>query len=240
MGQGRVLRQSPDEVHAEELPHLAAHFHEQAKGGDVDAENHRDRALASMAKRGIAPKGKHAAELRAIRERLGVTFVHVTGSETEALAMGDRVVVLDRGRIIQIGAPGDIYDRPASPDVAHYLNRFNLFEGRLAGGQFTGPFGTVPTPTAVKGDRDVYAVRYDRMRAVAPGTATSGPAIKATFIASEYLGSAVMNFFEAEDGHVIEMEHHLSLGAPQEFEPRQSYLLTWNPEQAIVFGREVR
>ena len=78
------------------------------------------------------------------------------------------------------------------------------------------------------------------MRAVAPGTATSGPAIKATFIASEYLGSAVMNFFEAEDGHVIEMEHHLSLGAPQEFEPRQSYLLTWNPEQAIVFGREAR
>jgi hypothetical protein len=48
-----------------------------------------------------------------------------------------------------------------------------------------------------------------------------------------------MNFFEAGDGHVIEMEHHLSLGAAQSFEPRQEYLLTWNPEQAIVFGREV-
>jgi Asp-tRNA(Asn)/Glu-tRNA(Gln) amidotransferase A subunit family amidase len=79
-----------------------------------------------------------------------------------------------------------------------------------------------------------------QMQAVPVGTATAGPSLRATFIASEYLGSAVMNFFDAGDGHVIEMEHHLSLGAPQEFEPRQDYLLTWNPEQAIVFGREVR
>jgi hypothetical protein len=49
-----------------------------------------------------------------------------------------------------------------------------------------------------------------------------------------------MNFFEAEDGKVIEMEHHLSLGAPDTYEPKQDYLLTWNPEQAIVFGREAR
>ncbi len=70
------------------------------------------------------------------------------------------------------------------------------------------------------------------------GTATDGPQINAKFLASEYLGSSIVNFFEAEDGHVIEMEHHLSLGAPQTFEIRQDYLLTWNPEQAIVFGRE--
>ena len=75
-------------------------------------------------------------ELRAIRERLGVTFLHVTGSETEALAMGDRVVVLDRGTIIQTGTPGEIYDRPASPEVAHFLNRFNLFDGELSKGHF--------------------------------------------------------------------------------------------------------
>lgn len=185
-------------------------------------------------------RGRMRNELRAIRERLGVTFVHVTGSETEALAMGDRVVVLDRGRIIQIGAPGQVYDHPASPDVAHYLNRFNLFDGKLDAGIFTGAFGAVPVPAAVKGDRDVYAVRYDRMQAVPLGSVTTGPSLRATFIASEYLGSAVMNFFDTGDGHVIEMEHHLSLGAPQEFEPRQDYLLTWNPDQAIVFGREVR
>lgn len=185
-------------------------------------------------------RGRMRNELRAIRERLGVTFLHVTGSENEALAMGDRVVVLDRGRIIQSGTADQVYDTPSSPDVAHFLNRFNLFEGRLAGGQFTGPFGTVAAPAARKSDRDIYAVRYDRMHVRPLSAAHEGPALKASFVASEYLGSSIMNFFEAEDGHMVEMEHHLSLGAPETYEPKQDYLLTWNPEQAIVFGREAR
>lgn len=185
-------------------------------------------------------RGRMRNELRAIRERLGVTFLHVTGSETEALAMGDRVVVLDRGRIIQSGTADQIYDQPASPDVAHFLNRFNLFDGKLAGGTFSGIFGAVAAPAARGADRDVYAVRYDRMRVLPLSAKPQGPALKATFIASEYLGSSIMNFFEAEDGHVVEMEHHLSLGAPDTYEPKQEYLLTWNPEQAIVFGREAR
>jgi ABC-type Fe3+/spermidine/putrescine transport system ATPase subunit len=185
-------------------------------------------------------RGRMRNELRAIRERLGVTFLHVTGSETEALAMGDRVVVLDRGRIIQSGTADQVYDTPASPDVAHFLNRFNLFDGKLSSGSFSGQFGTVSALSARKSDRDVYAVRYDRMRVQPMSAKADGPALKATFVASEYLGSSIMNFFEAEDGKVIEMEHHLSLGAPDTYEPKQDYLLTWNPEQAIVFGREAR
>jgi spermidine/putrescine transport system ATP-binding protein len=185
-------------------------------------------------------RGRMRNELRAIRERLGVTFLHVTGSETEALAMGDRVVVLDRGRIIQSGTADQVYDTPASPDVAHFLNRFNLFDGKLSSGSFSGQFGTVSATSARKSDRDVYAVRYDRMRVQPMSAKADGPALKATFVASEYLGSSIMNFFEAEDGTVIEMEHHLSLGAPDTYEPKQDYLLTWNPEQAIVFGREAR
>ncbi len=183
-------------------------------------------------------RGRMRNELRAIRERMGVTFLHVTGSETEALAMGDRVVVLDRGRIIQTGTPDDVYSTPASPAVAHFLNRFNLFDGTLNGGTFSGAFGAVASPRAIRAAQDVYAVRYDRMH-VQPLTATvTGPAIKATYIASEYLGSSVMNFFEAPGGKVIEVEHHISLGAPESYEARQDYLLTWNPDQAIVFGRE--
>ena len=185
-------------------------------------------------------RGRMRNELRAIRERLGVTFLHVTGSETEALAMGDRVVVLDRGRIIQSGTADQVYDTPASPDVAHFLNRFNLFDGKLSSGSFSGQFGTVSAASARKSDRDVYAVRYDRMRVQPMSAKADGPALKATFVASEYLGSSIMNFFEAEDGKVIEMEHHLSLGAPDTYEPKQDYLLTSNPEQAIVFGREAR
>ena len=185
-------------------------------------------------------RGRMRNELRAIRERLGVTFLHVTGSENEALAMGDRVVVLDRGRIIQSGTADQVYDTPASPDVAHFLNRFNLFEGTLSGGRFTGAFGSVATPAARPSDRDIYAVRYDRMRVLPAQAPTDGPALKATFVASEYLGSSIMNFFETGDGKVVETEHHLSLGAPDTYEPKRDYTLTWNPGQAIVFGQEAR
>ena len=183
-------------------------------------------------------RGRMRNELRAIRERMGVTFLHVTGSETEALAMGDSVVVLDRGRIIQAGKPDDVYSAPASPAVAHFLNRFNLFSGKLSHGVFTGPFGTVAAPQVTRAADDVYAIRYDRVRAQPLGSVADGPALQATYIASEYLGSSVMNFFETSDDKVVEVEHHLSLGAPETFEARQDYILTWTPAQAIVFGQE--
>lgn len=175
-------------------------------------------------------------ELRSIRETLGVTFLHVTGSESEALAMGDRVVVLDRGRVAQFGRPDEVYAMPATPNVAHFLNRYNLFDGTCGNGEFTGPFGTLKTGKVTPSSRAVYAVRYDRMQ-VGAEAGGSGPSIAAAFVASEYLGSSVMYFFETADGKVIEVEHHLSLGAPQSFEPRQQYVLRWKPEDAIVFGQ---
>jgi ABC-type Fe3+/spermidine/putrescine transport system ATPase subunit len=176
-------------------------------------------------------------ELRAIREKLGVTFLHVTGSETEALAMGDRVVVLDRGRIAQFARPDEVYSAPASPNVAHFLNRYNIFEGTLRGRNFEGPFGNLAVSHVTRSDRTAYAVRYDRMR-VEPETGhADGPGLPATYVASEYLGSSVMYFFETDKGQVVEVEHHLSLGEPRNYEPKARYMLRWKPEDAIAYGQ---
>ena len=101
-------------------------------------------------------------ELRSIRERLDVTFLHVTGSETEALAMGDALAVLDAGKIVQFGTPEEIYNKPATSDVALFLNRFNIFEGTLRNDTFRGPFGEVPVSNARPNTQDFYAIRYDR------------------------------------------------------------------------------
>lgn len=181
-------------------------------------------------------RGRMRNELRAIRERLGVTFLHVTGSETEALAMGDRVVVLDHGAIAQFASPDDVYGKPATPNVAHFLNRYNIFDGQLQGKQFTGAFGSLSVDKVTPSARPAYAVRYDRMRVDAGDSAAAGPAIPATFVASEYLGSSVMYFFETDQGKVVEVEHHLSLGAPKTYEPKTRYLLRWKAEDATVFG----
>ncbi len=177
-------------------------------------------------------------ELRSIRQELGVTFLHVTGSETEALAMGDRVAVLDRGRVLQIGAPDTVYHAPETPNVARFLNRYNLFAGTIpAQGQFAGPFGTVSTPPARPADEALYGIRFDRMIVEPENPAAPAPALHATFRASEYLGSSVVSFFEGEDGRIVETEHHMSMGAPPEFLTGQRYTLRWDPDHAIVFGQ---
>lgn len=177
-------------------------------------------------------------ELRAIREKLDVTFLHVTGSETEALAMGDTVAVLDAGRIAQSGTPEQIYDTPQSSDVALFLNRFNLFDGSWKSGTFSGPFGEVAAPTAQANDRDVYAIRYDRTQIFDKGAALPGPALPARFLASEYLGSSIMFLFETADHKTVEVDHHLSFGEPRDLDVGQDYVLSWDPAHAIVFGKE--
>ena len=181
-------------------------------------------------------RGRMRNELRAIRERLGVTFLHVTGSETEALAMGDRVIVLDHGHIAQFEHPDDVYSKPATPNVAKFLNRYNVFDGSIAGSAFKTEYGDLAFTQKTKSDRPAYAVRYDRVAVDAEASAGKGPSLPANFIASEYLGSSIMYFFEAVGGKVIEVEHHLSNGAPKTFEPKRSYRLRWKPEDAIVFG----
>ncbi|WP_181704854.1 ABC transporter ATP-binding protein [Chthonobacter rhizosphaerae] len=179
-------------------------------------------------------------ELRAIRERLGVTFLHVTGSETEALAMGDTVIVLDRGHVGQIDGPDALYNRPASPAVARFLNCYNLFEGRLGDGAFVSPVGALPLPPRAEplGGGPAYAVRYDRVE-VRPPNAPVAPdevGITGAFVASEYTGSSVLSFFQLPDGRVFEVEDHLSHRAPPVYAPQETYGLVWKRDAALVFA----
>ncbi len=171
-------------------------------------------------------------ELRRIREQLGIPFLHVTGSENEALAMGDRLIVLDRGAIGQYGPPAEVYDRPANPNVAKFLNCYNLFEGNVSGAAFVSKYGPFPLARRVPSSKPAYAVRYDR---VTTG-ADLGAGLEAAYVASEYLGSAIVHFFETPDNKVVELEHHLSNGPPESYEAGRSYRLSWKPEDGIAFG----
>lgn len=72
-------------------------------------------------------------ELREIQTRLGLTTVFVTHDQNEALSMSDRIAVMSRGRIRQIGAPADIYDRPQDLFVSTFVGDANLFRATLVG-----------------------------------------------------------------------------------------------------------
>ncbi|MDO9568198.1 MAG: ABC transporter ATP-binding protein [Hydrogenophaga sp.] len=75
------------------------------------------------------------AELRHWQRELGLTFIHVTHSQEEAMALADTMVVMDHGRIEQVGAPREIYNRPASEFVARFMGGHNVFattQGKVA------------------------------------------------------------------------------------------------------------
>jgi ABC-type Fe3+/spermidine/putrescine transport system ATPase subunit len=178
-------------------------------------------------------------ELRRIQSELGVSFVHVTGSETEALAMGDRMVVLDTGRVAQIDQPGIVYTRPATPNVARYLNCYQLFDGRFAEDGFNSTVGRFNLPaTRLSGDGAIYAVRRDQIDVRASlSTAVAGESsVEGVFLASEYSGPAVIYLFRLDDGHIVEVDHHLSHHPPQEFVASERYRLVWRDGSAIAFN----
>jgi spermidine/putrescine transport system ATP-binding protein len=71
------------------------------------------------------------ALLRSLQRELGITFIYVTHSQVEAFSMADRVVVMSRGKVEQIGIPKEIYRNPANRFVADFIGNVNVFKGRV-------------------------------------------------------------------------------------------------------------
>ncbi len=164
-------------------------------------------------------RARMRGELGLIRERCGVTFLHVTGSESEALAMGDMVLVLDSGRIAQAADADTIYNRPKSlvgsglPQLLQSLRRPARRRGlpralRCASHSATSRSSAMTarvTPSATTVSRSARPKRR---------SAPDEVRIEATFVADEYSGAAVSSFFSLDDGRVFEVESHLSRSKP--------------------------
>jgi iron(III) transport system ATP-binding protein len=134
-------------------------------------------------------------EIRALQQRLGLTVAYVTHDQSEALAVSDQIVVMDAGRIAQVGSPRALYERPASAFVAGFMGEALLFDGQA------GPDGLVQlgplrldlgearpaTPGPVK-----LAVRPEAWRLAPRGEAAGAEAALAATVAKcAYLGSTL-------------------------------------------------
>ncbi|PLZ02547.1 ABC transporter ATP-binding protein [Burkholderia sp. WAC0059] len=87
-------------------------------------------------------------EMNALLRELGVTTVYVTHDQAEAMALGDRIVVMSAGRIEQIGTPREIYYRPANRAVAQFVGTLNRLAGQWREGRFCTTGGAVPVVAA--------------------------------------------------------------------------------------------
>ena len=94
-------------------------------------------------------------ELKGLQRRLGITFVYVTHDQGEALSMSDRVAVFNNGRIEQLAAPRELYDRPGTPFVARFVGSSNVIDGDFA--------------ARLTGSRQPFAVRAEHIVALTTG-----------------------------------------------------------------------
>jgi ABC-type Fe3+/spermidine/putrescine transport system ATPase subunit len=170
-------------------------------------------------------------ELRRIRDTLGVTFMHVTGNESEALAMGDRMIVLDHGHAVMIAPPDRVYNFPKSVRVAQVLNAYNILSGQTRDGGFEHA-GTLLPMLPGSSEAMHYAIRYDAARIVDKDDPAA--LLQVTFLASEFTGGGVNYFLRGPMG-VFEVERHLSRADPEVYSTGQSLGVTWNAEDALAF-----
>jgi len=109
------------------------------------------------------------AEIRELQQRLGVTSVYVTHDQAEALTLSDMIVVMNQGRVEQVGTPADLYRKPASWFVADFVGEANLLPGAYADGWVTvGPLafefrqeGVIQGPVTVMARPEAITVRRD-------------------------------------------------------------------------------
>jgi putrescine transport system ATP-binding protein len=104
-------------------------------------------------------------QLKEIQRTLKTSFVVVTHDQDEALVMADRIAVMRNGRVEQIGAPAEVYERPATRFVASFIGQMNFFHGHIENGEFVAAFGRLAAPPSglADGAKAVLAVRPERV-----------------------------------------------------------------------------
>ncbi len=169
--------------------------------------------------------------LTKLQRELGITFVYVTHSQSEAFAMADRVVIMGQGEIEQIGNPREIFRAPKTRFVAEFVGRNNILAGPVSGGVMTTAQGPVPVATADGPAQIVVAADTVSLSRDRPA---QGPAIQAAFLSEEFAGTVIICYLEAADGTEFKAqvtEAQLSALQP---EPGQPFWLTWDASRVHV------
>jgi ABC-type Fe3+/spermidine/putrescine transport system ATPase subunit len=173
-------------------------------------------------------------ELKELHERLGITFIQVTHSQSDALAVGDRMAVMNLGRIEQLGNPMEIFMRPRTSFVASFMRNCNILEGEvysLEGRRvtLTNPLGMFQVEVEripvglIKGKKVFLTVRYDQVRPDLKGTFENR--VVAITRGQEIAGSIMSYIFELTNGE--EFRYELPLGFDLKLSVDQKVLLGW-------------
>jgi iron(III) transport system ATP-binding protein len=181
-------------------------------------------------------------ELLALQRKLGITAIFVTHDQEEALSISDRIAVLDRGVIQQVGTPMDLFDRPANRFIASFVGTINLVRGKAeqAAGGITfdsSLLGRINLPggSAVTGDTDI-AFRPHMLSLAAPGSAATPDKvwIDGKVAHREFLGEFIRYRIDVQGTVIVADQPHY--GGNVEFVPGSEVRIGIAPAQVRLLA----
>ena len=153
-------------------------------------------------------------ELKGIQQQVGITFIYVTHDQEEALTMSDRIAVFNRGRIEQVGAPAEVYEKPATRFVAGFVGTSNLLTGEAA--------------RAIVGTPGTFTVRPEKIHLASPADEPADDEVAAAGRIREVV------YVGPDTRYIVQLE------AGAELVVTEQNLRTSSTEALAQQGREVR
>ncbi|MFE9861197.1 ABC transporter ATP-binding protein [Streptomyces sp. NPDC005506] len=185
-------------------------------------------------------------ELKRIQTEVGITFIHVTHDQEEAMTMADTVAVMNAGRVEQLGAPADLYENPNTTFVANFLGTSNLIEGEItdsgtdilvgAGGSTLRlPAGRCSAPTA-RGGRILVGIRPEKISLASAGEADTIAAgrnrVTGRIVDSSFIGVSTQYVVESPAGKALQV-YEQNVGHRAGLTRGAEVVLHWDPEHTF-------
>lgn len=187
-------------------------------------------------------------ELKILQRELGITFIFVTHAQSEALAMGDRVVVMNAGRVEQISAPFELYTRPKTAFVARFIGRNKIISGELA--EVSGDRAIVKTSAGILSGVPGFTVQnavpgmaamivtpseyVELLPRGGPDSGTNVNSITGTVRSVDQVGQVVYVALHVNDDIDVRLETHKEEIAGRGVETGAMMELRWRADRATV------
>ena len=187
-----------------------------------------------------ALKVRMQSMLKSLQRETRITFVYVTHSQSEAFSMADRVVIMSRGKIEQIGTPREIYNTPRTRFVADFLGSSNLFSGKVraagTGLELETPGGALRLAGNAHAAGDMATITVLDTKTHLSLAAPAGPVntVPVRMIGEEFVGATATLYLETAQGQEIRVRKGHDELTDIPLGVGQNLYAWWNPEDAHV------
>ena len=181
-------------------------------------------------------------ELRRLHRSLGNTFIFVTHDQGEAMAMSDRIAVMDQGRVLQVGTPEEIYESPKTRFVADFVGHTNVFDGRVESVEANGDCVVACEGVSFRcrapdglgaGEAVSVAIRYENLALEGTSEAVPGTDCEATVTEKIYMGGVFRLETRTDAGAILTADVPTTGEARQIAEGERVHL-AWRPGDVSV------